>query len=175
MYAFDGGVNIDNFFLGGEYANFEVDRRANGARVADKPSFSGWYIEGSWVLTGEPKSYTVTSTNNEVGGFGAPRVASPFSLSGDSWGAWELAARYSETDLNWNATHAATATTQAGINGGKERVIAIGLNWYLNNNVKLQLNDLITTVDKFSSPSHVHANDASQDLNTVGVRLQFTN
>ena len=175
MYAFDGGVNFNNFFVGGEWAQFQVDRLASGALAADSPTFSGWYVEGSWVLTGEPKSYTVTSTNNEVGGFGAPRVASPFSFDGDSWGAWELTARYSDTNLNWNATTAATATTQAGINGGDERIILIGLNWFLNNNVKLQVNDMITKVDKFSSVSHIVANNGSQDLNTVGVRLQFTN
>jgi phosphate-selective porin OprO/OprP len=77
--------------------------------------------------------------------------------------------------LNWNQTTAATATTQAGINGGDERIITIGLNWYLNNNVKLQINDLITSVNKFSSVSHILANKGSQDLNTVGVRLQFSN
>ena len=70
---------------------------------------------------------------------------------------------------------AATATAQAGINGGDERVITLGLNWYLNNNVKLQINDLITKVDKYSSVSHVLANNGSQDFNTVGVRLQFSN
>jgi len=163
MWAVDGGMNYENFFLGGEYANFQVDR------ALDTPSFSGWYIEGSWILTGETKSYTVSSTNNEVGGFGAPKVASPFSLKGDSWGTWELAARYSDTDLNWHSMIA------GGVNGGRERVIALGLNWYLNNNVKLQLNDLITSVDRYTSTSHILANNASQDFNTIGVRLQFSN
>ena len=180
MYAFDAGVNIDNFFLGGEWAQFQVDRLATATAVRDTPTFSGWYLEGSWVITGEPKTYTVSATNNEVGGFGAPRVARPFSFSGESWGAWELAARYSDTDLNWSATRAATGTSstpgvQAGINGGDEKVITIGLNWYLNNNVKLQFNDLVTSVKKYSAVSHVLANNASQDFNTVGVRLQFTN
>jgi phosphate-selective porin OprO/OprP len=175
MFAFDGGVNFENFFVGGEWAQFEVDRLATATLAADTPTFSGWYVEGSWVITGEPKSYTVSATNNEVGGFGAPKVANPFSFDGDSWGAWELTARYSNTDLNWNPTLAATATAQAGINGGEERVFLIGLNWYLNNNVKLQVNDMIVKVDKYSSPSHVLANNAGQDLNILGVRLQFTN
>lgn len=175
MYAFDAGFNIDNFFLGGEYADFNVRRNATGLLAADTPNFSGWYVEGSWVITGEPKSYTVSATNNEVGGFGAPKVASPFSWKGDSWGAWELTARYSDTDLNWRDLFAGSATQQAGINGGDERIVALGVNWYLNNNVKLQLNDLITNVDKFSGPVHDQAHRASQDFNTVGIRLQFTN
>jgi phosphate-selective porin OprO/OprP len=175
MYAFDGGFNIDNFFLGGEWAKFDVRRSETGVLAADNPSFTGWYLEGSWVLTGEPKSYTVSATNNEVGGFGAPKVAAPFSWNGDSWGAWELALRYSDTDLDWRDVFAGSATQQAGINGGDERVFAIGLNWYLNNNVKLQLNDLITSVDRYTSPIHVKANRASQDFNTIGVRMQFSN
>jgi len=52
MMAFDGGVNFNEFFLGGEWAQFQVDRLASGALVADHPSFSGYYLEGSWILTG---------------------------------------------------------------------------------------------------------------------------
>ena len=175
MWAVDAGANIENFYLGGEYANFVVRRNALGTQQADNPTFSGWYLEGSWVLTGEPKSYTVSATNNEVGGFGAPKVGNPFSFKGDSWGAWELTARYSNTDLNWHDIFAGSATAQAGINGGEERIFDIGVNWYLNNNVKLQVNDLITNVDRYTSTTHDLAHKASQDFNTIGIRLQFTN
>lgn len=172
MYAFDAAANIENFYLGGEYANFQVDRLASGALASDSPSFSGFTLEGSWVITGEPKTYTVSGTNNEIGGFGAPKVANPFSWSGDSWGAWEFVARYTDTNLNWNKNTAATATSQAGINGGDERIVDLGLNWYLNNNVKLQVHDLIVNVKKQSGPAGAQI---GQDLNIVGIRLQFTN
>ena len=56
-----------------------------------------------------------------MGGFGAPKVASPFSFSGDSWGAWEVLARYSNTDLNWNDTTAALSDGLPGIAGGEEK------------------------------------------------------
>jgi phosphate-selective porin OprO and OprP len=178
MWALSGGANFENFYIGGEYAHFSVDRLPikSGSTVlfnGDNPVFSGWYVEGSWVITGEPKTYTVSANNNEVGGFGSPKVASPFSLSGDSWGAWELTARYSDTDLNWDQNRIASGTTQAGIPGGQERIIMLGINWYLNNNIKLQLNDGITHVSKIAaagSPVQV-----GQDLNILGVRLQFTN
>lgn len=180
MWAVSGGGNFENFYVGGEYARFSVDRLPvlSGGAVAfrgDNPEFSGWYVEGSWVITGEPKAYTTSATNNEVGGFGAPKVVSPFSWAGDSWGAWELTARYSDTDLNWNEDRIADplSFTQAGIAGGEERVIMLGLNWYLNNNIKLQLNDGITHVNKIAAPgSNVQV---GQDLNIVGMRLQFTN
>jgi phosphate-selective porin OprO and OprP len=172
MYSFDAGANFENFYLGGEYADFQADRPASSGRLADSPSFSGWYVEGSWVLTGEPKTYTVTSMNNEVGGFGSPKVANPFSLDGDSWGAWEFVARYSDTNLNWNKNQAQTATTQIGINGGDERILDLGLNWYLNNNVKLQVHDSIVNVNKLNAPA---GTQIGQDMNIIGVRLQFSN
>ncbi len=177
MWAFNGGANFENFYLGGEYAHFTVDREAVlGLKAVDHPEFSGWYVEGSWVLTGEPKSYTVSATNNEVGGFGAPKVASPFSLSGDSWGAFEVTARYSNTDLNWNERIPVLSSGLPGIAGGEERILMFGLNWYLNQNIKLQLNDGIVHVSKLSPPVvGVPPVQTGQDLNILGVRLQFTN
>jgi len=102
MWALDAGANIENFFFGGEYANYTVDRAASGLKAKDHPNFSGWYVEGSWFLTGETRQYAASALNNEVGGWQGPSaIASPFSFDGDSWGAWELAVRYSNTDLNW--------------------------------------------------------------------------
>ena len=106
------------------------------------------------------------------------RLPRPSHGPANCWGAWELTARYSDTDLNWKSTFAAGSlfpTFQGGVNGGNERIVALGMNWYLNNNVKLQLNDLITSVDRYMSTTHDHAHDASQDFNTLAVRLQFTN
>jgi phosphate-selective porin OprO/OprP len=46
-------------------------------------------------------------------------------------GAWEVAYRYSYVDLN-----------DTGINGGQMNQHTIGLNWYLNDNTRLQFNYL---------------------------------
>jgi phosphate-selective porin OprO/OprP len=174
MWAANGGANFENFFLGGEYARFMIDREGLlGGPKLDRPDFSGWYVEGSWVITGEPKTYTVSATNNEVGGFSAPKVASPFSFAGDSWGAWELTARYSDTDLNWNQNQAVLADGLPGIAGGEERIVMLGLNWYLNNNIKLQVNDGIVHVDKLDVAGGT--TQAGQNFNELAVRLQFTN
>jgi phosphate-selective porin OprO/OprP len=92
MWAADLGGNIDNFFLGGEYAHFSADRQCgaltsvNNPRcitstsVVDHPSFGGWYVEGSWIITDETKVYSPSAINNEVGGFNAPVPSKPFSL-----------------------------------------------------------------------------------------------
>jgi phosphate-selective porin OprO and OprP len=167
MWGLDAGGNIDNFFLGGEYANFTMDRETGiGGTVLDHPNFDGWYVEGSWIITGEAKQYSPGAINNEVGGFNAPLPASPFSFNGHSWGAWELAVRYSNTDLNWHTTVA------NGIFGGDERVLAIALNWYLNRDVRLMMDDNIVSVSKgtLAAPSN-----QSQSMNIVGIRVQFAN
>jgi phosphate-selective porin OprO/OprP len=165
MFAFDAGGNWHEFFLGGEYAEFTADRIVGGV-VTDHPTFDGWYAEASWILTGEAKSYSPSAINNEVGGFNAPAPSAPFSLSGGSWGAWELAVRYSNTDLNWHTNVA------NGVFGGEERVVAIALNWYLNRNVRVMLDDNIVNVKKGTLAI---PNRDGQDINIVGLRVQFAN
>jgi phosphate-selective porin OprO/OprP len=184
MFAVDLGGNIDNFFLGGEYAQFTLDRQcgaitaannavcASSTSVIDHPTFSGWYAEASWILTGETKAYSASALNNEVGGFQAPVPSRPFSFSGDSWGAFELVARYSNTDLNWHTNQIQTNSQLAGVLGGEERVIALGLNWYLNRNVRVMIDDNIIKVKKGTAAL---PNRDGQDINVVGVRLQFAN
>ena len=49
MWAFSGGANLENFYLGAEYAHFNVDREpvfASGVETfeGDTPEFSGWRI-----------------------------------------------------------------------------------------------------------------------------------
>ncbi len=184
MFAVDLGGNIDNFFLGGEYAQFTLDRQcgvitaaanavcASSTAVIDHPTFSGWYAEGSWILTGETKGYSPSAINNEVGGFNGPVPSRPFSLSGGSWGAFELVARYSNTDLNWHTNQLATTSQLAGVLGGEERVIALGLNWYLNRNVRVMIDDNIIKVKKGTAAI---PNRDGQDINVFGIRLQFAN
>ena len=184
MFAVDLGGNIDNFFLGGEYAQFTLDRQcgsilavnnaacATSTNVIDHPTFSGWYVEGSWILTGETKSYSPSAINNEVGGFNGPVPSRPFSMSGGSWGAFELVARYSNTDLNWHTSQLATTSQLAGVLGGEEQVIALGLNWYLNRNVRVMIDDNIIKVTKGTAAL---PNRDGQNINVFGVRLQFAN
>jgi phosphate-selective porin OprO/OprP len=184
MWAVDLGGNWQNFFLGGEYASFTADRQCGAlspalnpqcvtsTSVKDHPNFSGFYVEGSWIITGETKAYSPSAINNEVGGFNAPIPSRPFSFSGDSWGAWELAVRYSDTDLNWHTTQVASPTQLAGIAGGREAIVAIALNWYLNRNIRIMLDDNIVHVNK-GVIGNLHRDD--QDLNIVGIRFQFAN
>jgi phosphate-selective porin OprO/OprP len=92
-----------------------------------------WQLTASWVLTGEEAGYR-----------GVARPAHPFAIDGQGWGAWELVARVGELDVDDDAfplfADPATAATRA-------RTWGLGLNWYLNPNLKLVFNHAHTNFD----------------------------
>jgi phosphate-selective porin OprO/OprP len=89
------------------------------------PSFSGWYAQAGYVLTGENRGF-----KPEAAVFTNPRpTANAFDDGGI--GAVEVAARYSTIDLN----DGRIAT--GGIEGGELDVWTLGLNWYLNPNLRV--------------------------------------
>lgn len=161
MFGVDAAFNYKNFYVGGEYHKY-VFERVTGLN----PKFDGFYVEASWIITGQKREYNAGGKNNEIGSWGAPKVPVPFSPAGGSWGVWELAVRYTNVDLDWNMGVA------SGIAGGQQEAITIGLNWYLNNNVRLMLNDIIMKVDRLNSPTGT--TQVGQKLNTFAGRLQFS-
>jgi phosphate-selective porin OprO/OprP len=176
--------NWQNFYLDGEWAQFRMDRQCgaitaagNGActsstAVIDHPTFSGFTVGASWIMTGEIKTYTPSALAETQAGFGAPVPSQPFSLSGDSWGAWEAVVRYSDTDMNWNTTQLASTAQLAGVLGGRERILALGINWYMNRNIRMMIDDNIVRVSKGTAAL---PDRDSQDINILGVRMQFAN
>lgn len=72
---------------------------------SENPSFSGWYVDASWFLTGETALY-------REGKFIRPNIQGDF-------GAWELAVRLSAIDLN-----------DLDVEGGTEDNLSFGVNWY---------------------------------------------
>ena len=169
MYGFEAGANFDNFYVGGEYYQFGLERDHFFAPAPGDPEFDGWYVEGSWILTGEPKSYSPKSSSNQYGVWGNPKVVTPFSLDGNSWGAWEIAVRYSTIDLNWNEGLAGFATPAGGVRGGEEEIWTFGVNWYLNNQIRVMFNFLDIDVDRLNGAGV----QIGQELQVVGSRVQF--
>jgi len=94
--------------LTSEYTRTDVSNPALG-----NPSFDGYFVEASWILTGEMRKY-----NNKGGVFGGIPVAKSVYQNGK--GAWELYTRYSDIDL-----------TDGAINGGEMQIATLGLNWWL--------------------------------------------
>lgn len=121
-YGAELGAYWKNLQVSGEYFRIDVDRTG-----ASNPSFDGWYIQGAWTLTGE--SHVWNSAN---GGFRGVRPAKNFSPADGTWGAFEIAARYSVLDLDDNAGVAGRAAPAGGIRGGEQTITSVGLNWYPN-------------------------------------------
>jgi phosphate-selective porin OprO and OprP len=173
------GANWKNVYLQGEQFWFDIERRAPGA-LAD-PDFAGFYLQGSWVMTGESRRY-----NPVTGSFQNPRPMVPFSSAG-GWGAWELAARYSRMNLNFEEGPAGTAALPGTIRGGDQNVLTIGVNWYVNPNFKVMMNYLLIDVDRLNpaGPGNLTPFGASpgtpplgvdigQDLDVFALRTQYS-
>jgi phosphate-selective porin OprO and OprP len=144
--AYAAGVefaaNWKGLLLQAENYWYGVERRAS--TLAD-PSFDGYYVEASWFPTGERRRYAPGNA-----AFQAPKTQlMPFDGRG-GWGAWELALRYSHTDLNYREGVRATAADPVSLRGGEQSILGAGLNWYLNPNVKLMFNYLRVDVDRLN-------------------------
>jgi phosphate-selective porin OprO/OprP len=105
------------------------------------PFFQSAYVQVLYFLTGEHTPYS------KKGGSGAAftRViphSNFFWVRDDcggtcfSRGAWQVGARYSWIDLN-----------DRGVNGGVVHDLTLGLNWYINPNLKFQWNYFIADRD----------------------------
>jgi phosphate-selective porin OprO and OprP len=112
------------FSLQSEYMWVPVDRTDG-----PDPTFSAYYVYGSWFLTGEHRPYFRTRAPfRRVNGVFDRVIPHTNALKGPveegnppGIGAWELAVRWSHIDLN-----------SRDVNGGRLSDLTFGLNWYLN-------------------------------------------
>jgi len=102
------------------------------AAVADTIGQEAWQVTGSWVLTGEAATGRII----------APRKV--FDLKKKQWGAFEIVARANALTVDDDAfpvfANPDQAARQATAGG-------LGLNWYLNRNVKIAANYELTKYD----------------------------
>jgi len=164
-YGFEFGANYKNFYVAAEWYEMALDRV--GANV--DPDFSGYYVEAEWILTGENKRYAAAATNNNVGVFRQPTVASPWTLGGGT-GAWSLHGRYSVLDLNFNEGDAGFATPAGGIRGGEQVITNLGVTWYMNANLKLVGEYAMVDINRLNAAGA----SLDTDFEIVQGRVQFT-
>jgi phosphate-selective porin OprO and OprP len=107
------------FSLTGEYGRFTAIRSGGLPDL----NFDGFYVYGSWFLTGETRSF-------RNGNF--DRLKPYNNLGKTGWGAVELALRYDR--LNADAT---SVRARAGNHADS---LTTALNWYFNPNAKLMFN-----------------------------------
>lgn len=155
-----------NFLVEGEFIHIGVDRSRFGATPAPNLGFDGGYAQASWIITEETRKYDPSE-----GAFVRPVPAQPFSLKDGHWGAFEVAARYSATDLNANSSRGVSQNVSGGVFGGYQQIFSFGLNWYLNNNYRIMADYYISQVDKLSTAGTVQN---GQNFQALLFRLQAT-
>jgi phosphate-selective porin OprO/OprP len=153
--------NWHSLYAQGGYFGYQIGRR--NSPLPDN-NFNGWYAQASWMITGESKPYRA-----DRGAYASPVPADKFSFSKGTWGAWELAGRYSVLDLNDNAGVAGLATPTGGIRGGEQKIYTVGLNWYPNTVIRFLLDYQHTNVDRLSSTG----GSLDANLDAVSLRAQF--
>ena len=131
------GVDLDwtpgPFSLRAEVIQVSDERLGQSLRGGDLSNLisRGWYLSGSWVLTGEAKDRNVT-----------PRRDFGWAKGKFGFGAVEIAARGEQIRFG-SAEHIglpSRSTRAANLVSASERAATFGVNWYLNRRVKVLFN-----------------------------------
>lgn len=121
LFNVEGAFSLGRFVLQSE-VRWAIVEQPSGLTN----TFPGAYAHVRYVLTGETIPY-----NRSAASFGRVKPLAPVDFTCGQWGAWEIAARISYLDLNG-----------AGLPGPGRRLtdVTVGLNWYINDYTKFQLN-----------------------------------
>jgi phosphate-selective porin OprO/OprP len=138
----EGAVVLGPLSFQSEYIWSHVNREVS---IPD-PEFHGFYAYASYFLTGESRVYSAKN-----GKFG--RVRPKKNAGQGGIGAWELAIRYSNLDLN-----------DGGILGGEEDNVTVGINWYVNPRIRFMANYIHIDTD---------SNAGSENSNVFQMRGQL--
>jgi phosphate-selective porin OprO/OprP len=120
--------------LSSEYIVLSDQREAMGFGGVDLPDIrtSGWYVAGTWTLTGERKRGRIEPHRD-------------FLRRGA--GAFELALRLEGLRFDDAAASTAAPLHSFDVAGNADHAATIGLNWYLNHYLKLQWNLVRERID----------------------------
>ena len=118
-FAGEAALVYGSWALESEYYYLALNRDLAGNPDLD---FSGYYLQGSWFLTGESMNY-----KSEDGTFG--KITPRGIVGKGGMGAWQLAFRFSSIDLN-----------DQDIRGGEEQNFTAGLNWYATPDIRFTAN-----------------------------------
>jgi len=123
--------SIGRFGLLGEYAQVSQDvsrQTVNGLR-SDSLDTTAWQLAAHWFITGEEQS------------FKGYKPSSAFSLDDGTWGAFELVGRYHELTVDEDAfVGGSDSFADPNSSARKASAWGLGLNWYLNENLRWVLN-----------------------------------
>ncbi|HEY0561895.1 MAG TPA: porin [Methylophilus sp.] len=134
-----------------EYAKSTVSRKT-GADV----DFDAFYAQVGYTLTGESRTY-----KGSDGEFKRLSPKSNFDLKKGTWGAWEVAGRYDQIDLQ-----------DDNIAGGEAKRLSLSLNWYLNEDVRM-LAGYTKTFDLDGGALKKTDGSYADDIDVYTVRAQW--
>jgi phosphate-selective porin OprO/OprP len=152
------------FGMYGEYILSDEEFQLNAAGKKPTRAYfdnTGWQIDGSYFLTGETNTM-----------YDATMPLRPFRFDGSGWGAWRVMARFGQLSLDPNSlAHYAAAGSAQGATSW-----SVGLNWFLNSNIKCILEYGQTAFDgggkALSTASSLGPVSAQNERVLMG-RLQF--
>jgi phosphate-selective porin OprO/OprP len=150
------------FSIQSEFIRLTEERVGQSVEDSDLPPLRahGWYVSGTWALTGDRKADGLDATEHPIfqGGVGAV----------------ELAVRVERLTFD-SATSTSTSEPSTSpradvILGNSNRAVTIGANWYLNRWIKVQFNLIRETL---TDPEQGPLPDRSSFWSRA-VKLQFT-
>ena len=133
------------------------DQQVKKAATSVDLQNSAWEVSGSWLLTGEDASYTGVTPLH------------PFDPRNNRWGAWQVVARYAALDVD-NKAFAGSVFADPTKSGSGAQAWSLGLNWYLNKNLRANLSYSHTTFDGYKG---VAAGVARQPEEVLFSRLKL--
>ena len=142
-YGLEAAWVLGPWSVQGEWLQQSVSRKESSL---DEPDLSGWYLYGSWFITGETRAY-------KSGMFGRTKATN----------AWEIAVRYSTLDLE-----------DSGIRGGEEENWTFGVNYYVTPYMRFQLNYVMADADPAAASfTDAAGNRISDEPNAIAVRVHM--
>lgn len=124
-YGLMDNVKMGMLEVAGMYGPFSFQSEFAKSTVSRKGdsdvNFNAMYAQIGYTLTGESRTY-----RGSDGEFKRLVPKNNFDLKKGGWGAWELAARYDQVDLE-----------DKNVTGGEQKRITLGLNWYLNEDLRV--------------------------------------
>jgi len=118
------------FALLGEYVISDQGVKNSATLKTADLRNTAWDIAGGWVLTGEDATFNGVTPRH------------PFNPRNGDWGALQLVARYAELDVDKAAF---PNFANPAVSASEAHAWAVGLNWYLNKNIRVNTSFSRTT------------------------------
>ncbi len=140
---FEAAYSNGPFTVQAEYLTTAVKQRVSS--TSETYNFKNYYVQASYFITKEHRPFKSSYST-----WGRLKPKHYFMNGNKGIGAWEVALRFTDTNLN-----------SKNIMGGEQSDITLGLNWYLNSATRIMLNQVWT-----------HFKDQG-NLNIFEVRFQI--